>query len=507
MYAKKELQCINASVMPAAQKGKKGKLLFRFRLLFFVFIIPFTVGCISDNTPKVSVSHSVEPFINFIAVDSVSKDRLMDGDKEFRFIGINAQDFYPVWMKGFPGWGYKYVDTDDFELEDIIKSASQMGATVIRYYALSAGDAKNGVEMHVMGPGMFSEAAFGRLDKIFELCGKYRVRLILGLVDYWDTVGGITTYANWRGKKKEDFFTDPQIMADFKLTIDYVTKRYKDEKALLCWETGNEFPINEDTDSWTRDISKYIKSKDPNHLVEDGQFGISPDSLSNPYIDIVNNHYYHWVQGSDYAAYCRSDKKLSKGKKVFLVEEFGYAGANLKIYHNLLDEAIKNGTSGVMIWALAHHNKKGGFYWHDGYDKTMGDYWTYHWPGFISGSTYNEIETLNLIRSHAYEIRGLNVPEMPVPDPPTLLAIDTVQSINWQGSAGASSYDVERATSITGPWELVGSDISDAVKGFNSLFNDTGAEAGVVYYYRVKAKNVSGTSEPSNVVGPVTSSK
>ncbi|MHB1484393.1 MAG: cellulase family glycosylhydrolase [Saccharofermentanales bacterium] len=436
----------------------------------------------------------------------------MDGSKEFRFIGINAQDVDPTWMKSYPNWKNEYSAPTDYELEDLIRSVAQMGGEAIRDYAISAGSAGafGNVNAHVTGIGQFSEAAFKRLDKLLFYCNKYNVRLILGLTDYQDSLGGISTYTAWRGKSKQEFFTDPQVIADFKLTIDYVTNRYKNEKALLCWETGNEMPVNSQVDAWAREITAYIKSKDPNHLIEDGRLGgysgiprISADSLSNPNVDIVSGHYYHWVQGTDYATYCNEDKALTKNKKVYLVEEYGYAGADVSIYHALMDAAIDNGTSGVMIWALAQRSKNGGFYWHEGTIESMGNYWTYHWPGFFTGTSYNEIETLTLIRNHAYEIRGMNVPPMPVPDAPLLFNITKVSVINWRGSTGASFYDIERATAKTGPWIVVGSDVSDAVFNYTSLFDDFSATAGVSYYYRVRAKNASGTSLPSNVIGPV----
>ncbi|MHB1484852.1 MAG: hypothetical protein ACYCYI_09335 [Saccharofermentanales bacterium] len=446
-------------------------------------------------------------FTNYITLDSTTHDKLKDGANEFRFMGMNIQAFDPVWLVGYPRWDAgAYKNPTDYELEDIIKTVAQMGGTVVRDYSLSVGATVNGVERHVMAVDTFSDEAFARLDRIFELCNEYGIRLILGLVDYQDTIGGVSTYSGWRSKTKDEFFTDATVIADFKKTIDFVTNRYKDEKALLCWETGNEFPINANTDSWTRTISAYIKSKDPNHLVADGRLGISNDSLTNSNVDIVVNHLYHWVQGYDYDQYCSDDKDATTGKKAYIVEEFGYAGADQTIYHDLLTEAISNGTSGVMLWALAHHNDKGGFYWHDGYYAGVGDYWTYHWPGFASGSSYNEIDTLTLMRNHAYEIRGLSVPSISTPDTPEMLPIDSVRCINWRGSTGANSYDIERATSINGPWTLVGDNISDATKWAPALFDDKSAIGGTAYYYRVKANNTSGTSSASNVVGPVTAS-
>jgi hypothetical protein len=92
---------------------------------------------------------------------------------------------------------------------------------------------------------------------------------------------------------------------------------------------------------------------------------------------------------------------------------------------------------------------------------------------------------------------------MPVPDAPLLLPISDVRKINWRGSTGARYYDIERSEGRNGPWTTVGTDVSDAVKNFVALFDDFSADVGTSYYYRVIAKNVSGSSLPSNVVGPV----
>jgi hypothetical protein len=104
------------------------------------------------------------------------------------------------------------------------------------------------------------------------------------------------------------------------------------------------------------------------------------------------------------------------------------------------------------------------------------------------------------MRSKAFQIRGLPIPELEPPEAPVLLPIETVTAITWQGSAGAGSYDVERAKTKTDPWSVVGRDISDAAVQYRPLFNDTSARIGQRYYYRVKARNVAGVSPPSNVM-------
>jgi hypothetical protein len=75
--------------------------------------------------------------------------------------------------------------------------------------------------------------------------------------------------------------------------------------------------------------------------------------------------------------------------------------------------------------------------------------------------------------------------------------------LTWRGSAGASGYDVERGPQPGGPWSLLASNVSDADIAYRPLFSDTTARAGQAWFYRVTARNASGASKPSNVVGPV----
>jgi len=107
------------------------------------------------------------------------------------------------------------------------------------------------------------------------------------------------------------------------------------------------------------------------------------------------------------------------------------------------------------------------------------------------------------MRAKAFEIQGLKEPSIEVPAPPRLLPISWSAEISWQGSVGASSYDVERSTERDGAWKVVGKQVDDTWVRYRPLFTDNEASAGKSYYYRVRAKNLAGTSVPSNVVGPV----
>jgi hypothetical protein len=188
------------------------------------------------------------------------------------------------------------------------------------------------------------------------------------------------------------------------------------------------------------------------------------------------------------------------GKKVYVTGELGFipvAGIE-----KVLDTVIANGVSGAMIWSLRYHNRDGGFYWHSE-PEGAGLFKAYHYPGFATGTAYEESGLLRLLHAKAFEISGLPVPPTAVPAPPQLLPIKSIADISWQGSAGASSYDIERASRANGPWSIVGLNVDDTWAQYRSLFSDVYAEAGASYYYRVLAKNGAGTSVPSNVIGPV----
>jgi hypothetical protein len=129
--------------------------------------------------------------------------------------------------------------------------------------------------------------------------------------------------------------------------------------------------------------------------------------------------------------------------------------------------------------------------------------WSYHWPGFPSAEAQREIGLMTALREAAFRIQGLPVPPVPVPDPPELLAFDEVPMFSWRGSAGASGYDLERATAADGPWTRIAENVSDADIAYRPLFSDTTARAGQTWFYRVIARNASGASRPSNVAGPI----
>jgi mannan endo-1,4-beta-mannosidase len=440
-----------------------------------------------------------------------SGDQLKDGDKPFRFISVNIPNLQLIEdafsFTGKSAWRWP----NEFEIEDALESVRQMGGTVVRTYVFSVyrADSDAGKNVHVLAPGEVNEEGFKVFDKVLEIANKKGVRLMIPFFDRAPWMGGQPQYAAFHGKKPDAFWTDPEIIADFKKTVEYVINRkntytgrlYRDEPAVFGWETGNEIDA---TPEWTHEIAAYIKQLDSNHLVVDGRslHGVSPWQVEEPDTDVITTHHYpHGVGTPDFVTPIRAAYEQTKGKKPYCIGEFGFVPTpEIK---RVYDTVIQDGMAGALLWSLRFHNRDGGFYWHMEVGSGGNFYKAYHWPGFASGAGYDERAVLQLTRDKAFEIRGETPPAIQPPATPTLLPIEHPSLISWQGSAGAGAYDVERAEQAAGPWAIVGKDVSDADVQYRALFSDPSAVPKRSYYYRVTAKNSAGASKPSNLVGPV----
>ena len=259
---------------------------FQAAILLLLTIVPGLHGTVSAQ------------FQHFVTVNG---DRLMDGDQPYRFISLNVpnlhyvEDYLP--HDGTNPWRLP----DEFEIRDALTAIKQIGGKVTRIYVMSIRrqDDGPGVIRHVEAPGKFNEEAFRSLDKVLQIANETGVRVIIPFVDNWKWWGGPVEYAAFRNKSKEAFWSDPELIADIKSTIHFVINRknsytgvaYKDDKAILAWETGNELlpPF-----SWTREIAAYIKSLDKNHLLLEGVHtkDVSQEAIDDPNLDILSTHHY-----------------------------------------------------------------------------------------------------------------------------------------------------------------------------------------------------------------------
>ena len=426
-------------------------------------------------------------------------DRLMDGDAELRFVSYNIPNLHYIEDDHRFDRVNPWRIADEFEIRDALETIAQAGGNVTRMYVPSVRKAidDSSIVRHVLAPGIFNEDAFRAYDRVLQVANQTGVRVIIPLVDNWWWWGGPKEYAAFRGKTKDEFWTDSLLIADFKKTVAFLVTRvntitgvrFSDDKAVFGWETGNEIVAPY---QWTRTIAAYIKSLDSNHLVIEGTFSreISDEALADPNIDVLSTHHYTPARETIPAVIAAREK--ARGKKPYFVGEFGFIPtAEMK---QILDTVVASGISGIMVWSLRTHNRDGGFYYHEN---------AYRWPGFPSGDAWDERNVTRLFREEAARVNGNHPAAASPPATPSMILPESPWKISWQGAAGASSYLIERKAEEEGFWQVITPRASDADIGYRPLYADTTARPGVRYFYRIRARNEAGYSDLSEPVGPV----
>ena len=449
-------------------------------------------------------------FTHFITRDG---DQLKDGNRVFRFIAVNAPTItghYDGYKNTNPASGYVYDPMElSYEMEAYFKDMAQMGVTTIRTWGITVEDGSGEFEALVTGPRSYNETAFRRIDKMLELCNKYKIRVILCLVKENKFWGSTESFSKLYGGG--DYYQTPAVKDGFKDLLQVFVNRknqftgqvYKNDKAILAWEFGNEVPNSKG--AWIAEMADYLKTIDPNHLIADPRRANGVQQMKDNVNDVVaNNTKIDIVKTRQYPNYRNSVTELwneCKGKRPMIIDEF----QRLEGFKDVLEQVCSTGTSGALLWSLMKPQFSGG----------IGGHALFHayswggsrWPGFDSGDYFKERGNLMLIRSYGYKIRGEREPALPPPtDAPHLypsVRNDAV-ALKWRCSPGARYYVVERANSAKGPWQTISGDVDISYHlYFYPLFTDTSAVPGKSYYYRIKGKNESGISPVSNTIGPL----
>ncbi len=432
-------------------------------------------------------------------------NQLMEGDKPFRFISFNLPNLtYTEDDMRFEQLS-SFRLPSAYEIDDALASIQQMGGRVTRTYVLSVRKTNDppGMPRHILGSDQLNEPAMVVLDQVLESANRHAVRLIIPFIDQASWWGGIEEFAGFRGKSKDEFYTDPQVKQDYQQLVGLVLNRvntrtgirYKDDKAVLAWELGNELKAPA---AWVREMAPHLKQLDPKHLVAESYF-TEPD---NPGVDIVQDHLY---QGDPVKMLeqIRASVRRAGGHKAYMVGEFGFI--TTEGMRAIIDTIIREpAICGGLIWSLRFHNQDGGYYWH--HEPHGGDFFkAYHWPGGPAGEPYDEARFMRLVRDKAYEVRDPAVPApgLDIPAAPDLFQVTEGGIATWRGATGAASYDLQRADTTDGPWQTVAGQVAGDSAQYRPLAADEFAHPGATCYYRLLARNQAGCSASSKVLGPV----
>jgi endo-1,4-beta-mannosidase len=260
------------------------------------------------------------------------------------------------------------------------------------------------IRMHMNGGafepsvGAYGESAFKQLDYLLAAAAQNDVYVLIALRDYcwtpWPPGRCYDPYWYMNGGSeaspgKDNILTQSNTIAAFRGFISYVVNRvntvtavrYKDDPRILGWEILNEPNMVSGIKNWFVDISAYVKSVDPNHLVgvatgDTAQSGWEPgaanwEALKIPQLDFVDIHYYadfysprNTAWASRYSQILQSVMTLNKP---VINGEFGcpntYALAKItNLYQTIVADSLGGGLSGVMpySWGPPGPNSLGG---------------------------------------------------------------------------------------------------------------------------------------------------
>ncbi|KAK5069269.1 hypothetical protein LTR64_008436 [Lithohypha guttulata] len=194
----------------------------------------------------------------------------IDGAKQY-FAGTNT-------------WWLSHILSDD----DVDRALAEIAASDLKVTRVwGFGNTNNGVDQPVYFQYLdnttmtitINEGANGipRLDSVVRSAEKHGVQLVLPMLNNWDDLGGINTYCNYFGCNKTTFWTDPGAQEAYKNYVSFIVQRYKDSPAIFSWQLANEPRCPNCSTSvitkWAHDVSRLIKSLDPNTRVSLGDEG------------------------------------------------------------------------------------------------------------------------------------------------------------------------------------------------------------------------------------------
>jgi mannan endo-1,4-beta-mannosidase len=312
-----------------------------------------------------------------------------------------------------------------------------------------------------------------KLDYIIYKASQNGVKVWLPFTNNWIDFGGMKQYCLWLGlSNKDDFYTNPTIKQYYKNYISMLLNRtntytgikYKDDPTIFAWELANEPRCESDTTgntlvNWATEMSQYVKSIDPNHMVDVGDEGFynipyaqgedrsycSHGSsgvdfirlLKIPTIDFGSYHLYpdSWNTTADWGTtWIKNHIKdgIQIGKPVVL-GEYGMKSNKDSIYQTWHNAVLAMNGAGANFWMLAGVKDDGTMYPdYDGF--------TVYYPSATATVITNFANSMNAkTTAGACEPAGFS--QLSPPD--EFNGTPTKPTFTWEPSIGATSYTLQ----------------------------------------------------------------
>jgi mannan endo-1,4-beta-mannosidase len=327
------------------------------------------------------------------------------GGRPFRFVGANV--------------AVMQRDEDRAAMPDTLARAAQVGIRVVRVWASGEGgpndvgpvsDFADWPRTHPFrfAPDEWNEETLVHLDRVIAEASRNKLYVQLCLVNWWRDTGGVTQYLRWVGindaaDEKFDFginperamlfYTNDETRRLFRQHVEKIVTRrntvtgvlYRDDPNIFGWELMNEGQAVTgrwaERRAWIKEMSAYLKSLDPNHVVTPGAWGyrtaterrewLLDHKLTN--IDYCDVHNYPRPDANvfvDSPAAMREfiDNRAAAAfslKKPLVLGEFGMGAeghngfSQTEWFRAFFESNIRAGSAGAMFWILTPDPARG----------------------------------------------------------------------------------------------------------------------------------------------------
>ena len=325
--------------------------------------------------------------------------------KPLRFVGANV--------------AVMYRHEDRARMPETLRQAAQTGIKVVRVWASGEGgpndvrpiaDFKDWPRTHSFRykPHEWNEDEFVFLDRVIAEAARNGLLVQLCLANWWRDTGGVTQYLRWAGIEGADddkqpdginkeramqFYTNETARRLYREHIEKIATRrntltgvmYRDDPAIFGYELMNEAQCVtgrwEERRAWLAEMSAYLKSLDPDHMIAPGDWGyrsaaerrewIKDHALPN--IDYCDVHIY---PRDDHDSFVDSPKALNEFienrvaaaasiNKPLVFGEFGMSSDGYKDvtqvewFRSYFEDTVRDGASGAMFWVLTPDPQRG----------------------------------------------------------------------------------------------------------------------------------------------------
>lgn len=328
----------------------------------------------------------------------------VDG-QPFRFVGANV--------------AVMFRDEDRAAMPETMKQAAQAGMKVVRVWAFGEGgpdDVKPIGDFNDWprtfffrkSPGNWNENAFVELDRTLAEAERNHLRVQLCLTNWWRDTGGITQYLRWAGindaaddsrpfginnERAMLFYTNETTRKLYREHLEKIATRrntitgrfYRDDPTIFGYELMNEAQSVtmrwSERRAWFSEMSAYLKSLDPDHLIAPGDWGyrsaaerrewLADHALPN--IDYCDVHNYPRddhdlvVESPDALRDFIRDRVAAAYsiRKPLVLGEFGMGVEGFKGYsqtdwfRGFFENNAREGSAGAMFWILTPDVRRG----------------------------------------------------------------------------------------------------------------------------------------------------